>query len=103
VGVGADLNLVSTYVGELAPPARRGRITLYTFLVGILGQAVTPFVALALVPNFVIGWRILFFIGGAIAVAGLVLRTRLPESPRWQVGHGFEDRAEETVAHMERN
>ncbi len=103
VGVGADLNLVSTYVGELAPPSRRGRITLYTFVVGILGQAVTPFVALALVPTFTVGWRILFLIGGAIAVAGLVLRTRLPESPRWELGNGREDSAEETVARMERN
>src|SRR5699024_7645840 len=62
VGVGADLNLVSTYVGELAPPSRRGRISLYTFIVGIIGQAVTPFVALALVPKFEIGWRLLFVI-----------------------------------------
>src|SRR5699024_2516140 len=45
IGVGADLNLVSTYISELAPPARRGRITLWTFLVGILGQTVTPFIA----------------------------------------------------------
>src|SRR5699024_3392374 len=100
VGVGADLNLVSTYVGELAPPKRRGRITLYTFFVGILGQAVTPFVAFGLVPNFTFGWRILFVIGGAIAVAGLALRTRLPESPRWEVGNGHEDSAEATVARM---
>ncbi|HLQ86263.1 MAG TPA: MFS transporter [Salinisphaeraceae bacterium] len=46
-------------------------------------------------------WRILFFIGGAIAVAGLVLRTRLPESPRWQVGHGFEDGSYGTPATMD--
>src|SRR5699024_7034871 len=103
VGVGADLNLVSTYIGELAPPKRRGRITLYTFVVGILGQAVTPFVALALVPNFTFGWRILFVIGGIIAVDGLALRTRLPESPRWQVGNGYEDSAEATVERMEEN
>lgn len=103
VGVGADLNLVSTYISELAPPARRGRITLYTFFVGILGQAVTPFVALALVPNFEIGWRLLFAIGGLIAVAGLALRTQLPESPRWAVGHGKYDIAEKTVARMESN
>lgn len=31
LGVGADLNLVSTYISELAPPSRRGSITLYTF------------------------------------------------------------------------
>jgi MFS family permease len=103
MGVGADLNLVSTYIGELAPPKIRGRITLYTFVVGILGQAVSPFIALALVPNFTVGWRMLFVIGGIIASVGLVMRTRLPESPRWEVRHGYMDDAEETVARMERH
>lgn len=103
IGVGADLNLVSTYISELAPPARRGRITLYTFLLGILGQAVTPFIALALVPNFHSGWRILFAIGGLIAIAGLILRVRLPESPRWQVGHGEVEKAESTIEQMEQH
>ncbi|MBW7840479.1 MAG: MFS transporter [Chitinophagaceae bacterium] len=103
VGVGADLNLVSTYISELAPTSRRGRITLLTFLIGILGQTITPFVALALVPNYIIGWRLLFAIGGFIAVAGLILRVRLPESPRWEVHHGRMESAEKTIALMETN
>ena len=36
LGLGADLNLVSTYISEFAPPSVRGKITVYTFLVGIL-------------------------------------------------------------------
>lgn len=103
VGVGADLNLVSTYVSELAPTSRRGRITLLTFLIGILGQTITPFVALALVPHLETGWRLLFAIGGLIAVTGLILRVRLPESPRWEIHHGRSDRAEKTIAEMEKN
>ncbi|MCO6496740.1 MAG: MFS transporter [Chitinophagaceae bacterium] len=103
VGVGADLNLVSTYISEIAPTSRRGRLTLITFLIGILGQTVTPFVALALVPNYEIGWRLLFAIGGFIAVAGLILRVQLPESPRWQVHHGKLNAAEKTISQMEEN
>lgn len=103
VGVGADLNLVSTYISELAPTPRRGRITLLTFLIGILGQTVTPFVALALVPRMVIGWRLLFGIGGLIALAGLILRVRLPESPRWEIHHNRWDSAEKTISTMEEN
>jgi MFS family permease len=103
VGVGADLNLVSTYIGELAPPARRGRISLYTFVVGIIGQAVTPFIALGLVPNLHIGWRLLFIIGGVIAVIGLVMRFQLPESPRWEVNHERPEAAARTVERMERS
>jgi putative MFS transporter len=35
MGVGADLNLVSTYIGELSPARLRGRISVTTFLVGL--------------------------------------------------------------------
>lgn len=101
MGVGAGLNLVSTYIGELAPAERRGRISVFTFLIGILGQAVTPFVALALVPTSAIGWRLLFVIGGAVAVVGVGLQSRLPESPRWLVTHGRYDAAEKVVGRME--
>jgi MFS family permease len=102
MGVGADLNLVSTYIGELAPPNKRGHISVLTFLVGIVGQAVTPFIALALVPNFVIGWRVLFAIGGVIALIAIAVRSRLPESPRWLVLHGRLDDADTVVTRMEK-
>ncbi|HET9123476.1 MAG TPA: hypothetical protein VFN65_01175, partial [Solirubrobacteraceae bacterium] len=45
------LNLVSTYIGEMSPARLRGRISVLTFLVGIIGQAVTPLIALALIPS----------------------------------------------------
>ncbi len=89
MGVGADLNLVSTYLSELAPPSRRGRIANLTFLVGIIGQAITPFVALALVPNYSDGWRLLFVIGGVIATIGFAVRFEVRESPRWLALHGW--------------
>ena len=101
MGVGADLNLVSTYIGELSPPKIRGRMSVLTFFIGIIGQAVTPFIALALVPTYAIGWRLLFVIGGVIAVIALGARSQLPESPRWLVLHGKDDRADEIVTKME--
>ncbi len=102
MGVGADLNLVSTYIGELAPARLRGRISVTTFLVGIIGQAVTPFVALALIPDLHNGWRWLFIIGGVIAVIALAARFELPESPRWLALHGRIEEADELVSEMER-
>jgi MFS family permease len=101
MGVGADLNLVSTYVGELAPARLRGRISVTTFLVGIIGQAITPFVALALIPGLHNGWRWLFIIGGVIAVIALLARFELPESPRWLAQHGRLEEADELVGEME--
>lgn len=102
IGVGADLNLVSTYIGELAPARLRGRISVITFLVGIIGQAVTPLIALALIPSLHNGWRWLFIIGGVIAVIALVVRFELPESPRWLALHGRVDEADSLVSEMER-
>jgi len=101
MGVGAALNLASTYVGELAPSSQRGRISVTMFMIGILGQSVTPFVALALVPNFHIGWRLLFAIGALIGLAGVLFALRLPESPRWLIGHGRVKEAEDLVGSME--
>ncbi len=101
MGVGAALNLASTYVGELSPPSRRGRISVTMFMIGIIGQAVTPFVALALVPHFYIGWRILFAIGAFIGLAGVLFGMRLPESPRWLIQHGHLKKAEAMVGSME--
>jgi MFS family permease len=102
MGVGAALNLASTYVGELAPSSQRGRISVRMFMIGIMGQAITPFVALALVPNFHIGWRLLFAIGALIGLAGVLFARRLPESPRWLVEHGRFKEAEDLVESMER-
>jgi putative MFS transporter len=102
LGVGADLNLVSTYIGELSPARLRGRISVLTFLVGIIGQAVTPLIALALIPSLHNGWRWLFIIGGIIAVIALVARFELPESPRWLALHGRLEEADALVGEMER-
>ncbi len=103
LGLGADLNLVSSYLAEFAPPSQRGRLSVLTFLVGILGQAITPFVALYLVPTFYNGWRYLFLIGGIIAVIALILRFELPESPRWLATHGRIDEAWRVLERLEAN
>jgi MFS family permease len=95
MGVGAALNLATTYVGELAPSSQRGRISVRMFMIGIMGQAITPFVALALVPNFHIGWRLLFAIGALIGLAGVLFALRLPESPRWLIQHSRLKEAED--------
>ncbi|MFP6641812.1 MAG: MFS transporter, partial [Myxococcota bacterium] len=59
--------------------------------------AVVPFVALALVPNFDWGWRVLFVMG---ALGGLIIgftRRGLPPSIHWLVGEGRLDEAEATL------
>lgn len=102
LGLGADLNLMPAYIGEFSPAKRRGHMGEITFLMGIIGQAVTPFVALALVtPQDAAGWRWLFFIGGLIAVIAVILRAELPKSPRWLATHNKIDEAENVVSKLE--
>ncbi len=101
VGVGADLNLISTYVSELSPAARRGRVSMLTFLAGILGQSVLPLVALALTRTSSGDWRWLFVVGGVLALIALLVRLMLPESPRWLVQHGQVERARGLIERME--
>jgi MFS family permease len=104
LGLGADLNLIPAYIGEFAPAKRRGHMGEITFFLGILGQAVTPFIALALItPSDSAGWRWLFVIGGLIAVIAVILRSELPRSPRWLVTHGRIDKAEKIVDRLEKS
>lgn len=82
MGIGAEIAVISAYIGELAPAAVRGRYTSMANVFAMLGQGVVPLVALGLVPNFAWGWRAMFLIG---ALGGLTLFAFpwLPESPRW--------------------
>jgi len=102
VGVGAQIALASSYLGELSPAQMRGRFVSYSALWGGVALAAAPFIALALVGVPHLGWRILFALG---VLAALVLpfyqQRWLPESPRWLVLHRRTEDAERIVASME--
>ena len=53
-------------------------------------------------PTFTNGWRWMYAIGALLALVGIALRVKLPESPRWLVGRGRLDEADEVVTDMER-
>ena len=82
MGIGAEIAIVSTYIGELAPAAMRGRYTGIANIFSFVGLACVPIVALWLVPNYVWGWRGMFLIG-AVGILTLLAFPFLPESPRW--------------------
>jgi putative MFS transporter len=82
MGIGAEIAIVSTYIGELAPAAMRGRYTGLINIFSFVGLAFVPIVALFLVPNFDWGWRAMFLVGAAGAVT-IFAFPYLPESPRW--------------------
>jgi putative MFS transporter len=82
MGIGAEIAIVSTYVGELAPAPMRGRYTGWINVFSFAGLASVPLIALWLVPNFTWGWRVLYLVG-ALGLITLPMIAWLPESPRW--------------------
>jgi MFS transporter, putative metabolite:H+ symporter len=118
LGIGADLAIVNTYIGEMAPRHGRAKYTSLIFLFSAVGALVGVWLGLLLTTppapfprglpvalaskDFAWGWRLMYVIGGALAGIGLLLRFRLPESPRWLVMRGRMAEAETVVAEMER-
>lgn len=84
--VGGSTQIVPTYIAELAPPDKRGRLVTYfnvSIGVGILLAAIV-----GVAGEHVFDWR--WMIGVALVPSLLLLlgMTRLPASPRWLVENG---------------
>ncbi len=105
-GIGGEYAAVNATIQELIPARKRGFTDLVingSFWVGAALGAVGALVALdpAVVPPEY-GWRAAFFVGGAIGFVVLLLRRRIPESPRWLMTHGQPRAAEDVVEGIER-
>jgi MFS transporter, putative metabolite:H+ symporter len=117
IGIGADLAIVNTYINEMAPRQERARYTSLIFFFSALGAVAGIWLGLWLTtpptplplglpfalagPNFEYGWRIMYAIGGLLAVIGILLRFQLPESPRWLITRGRVEEAHQVVRMME--
>jgi MFS transporter, putative metabolite:H+ symporter len=119
IGIGADLAIVNTYIGEMAPRRSRATFTSLIFVMSALGALLGIWLGLFLTtpaapwpkglgfaqagPGFENGWRWMYAVGALLALVAIVLRVQLPESPRWLIGRGRMDEAEDVVADMERS
>jgi MFS family permease len=103
MGIGGEYAAINSAIDELIPARYRGRTDIAvngTYWAGaILGTLGTFILLNKLEPS--VGWRIAFLIGPVLGLIILVIRRHLPESPRWQVMHGREREAEETIAYIE--
>lgn len=112
IGIGLASALSPMYIAEVAPSHLRGRmvsLNQMTIVIGILAAQVVNLLIAENVPagasdafihaswNGQMGWRWMFFACGVPAAAFFLLAFTLPESPRWLVKAGKQDKAFPTL------
>jgi len=100
LGLGAENVVGYSIIAEFFPSKTRGRWAGMICTAVTLGLPVSAVMAWLLIPIF--GWRVMFILGGVGALIAWVLRTRLPESPRWLEIAGRGAEAEALVSSIER-
>jgi sugar porter (SP) family MFS transporter len=98
LAVGADSALATAYIVEFAPARRRGSLGIlqqWMITVGIFVSYLVALVTLKVAPQAAHGadWRIILGLGALPALVAVVLRGRMPESPRWLLHKGRLDDA----------
>jgi putative MFS transporter len=97
--IGAESSTVPPYLAELWPARIRGKLNGCVMAFFGLGIALSPIWALLIIPD--LGWRWALFLTAPFALLGAIMRTGLPESPRWLARMGREHEAEATTAQIE--
>ncbi|MBO0775222.1 MAG: MFS transporter [Actinobacteria bacterium] len=88
LGVGGDYPVSAVLMSEYANRRDRGRLVGLVFSTQALGLIVGPLIALALLgagTGTGTAWRVMLALGAVPAAAVVYLRTKMPESPRYQL------------------
>jgi MFS family permease len=105
LGIGGEYAAIHSAIDELTPAKYRGRVDIAiagTYWGGAMIAAGAQI--LLLDPNIIpidLGWRLSLVLGPLIGLSIWPLRKYIPESPRWQLSHGFAREAVETVDRIE--
>src|SRR3569623_1564951 len=105
LGIGGEYAASNSAIDELIPARVRGRVSLAINGSFWIGAALGALISLVLLDARVLGpqqgWRAGFLIGALLALAILLVRRDVPESPRWLVAHGRAEEAERILAVIE--
>jgi len=103
LGIGGEYAAINSAIVELIPARLRGRVNLAINGSFWFGAALGAAASLVLLDLFGPrdGWRAAFAAGGLLAIAIVLVRRHVPESPRWLMWHGHEAEARRVVAHIE--
>ena len=89
IGIGGEYGAINSAIEEFIPPLYRGRVDGFinaSWNVGAVVASAAAFAALGLLPTG--GWRVVFWFGAVVAIAVVLVRNTLPESPRWLAARG---------------
>src|SRR4051794_36504824 len=98
MSLGGEVSNASAYLGEIAPPAHRGRYSSFFYIStgsALLAASLMGVLLTSVLDNDQLeayGWRIAFFIGGLLGLIGMWLRRSLVETEQ------FEENAEKARA-----
>ncbi|MEU6646523.1 MFS transporter [Saccharomonospora sp. NPDC046836] len=94
LSLGGEVSNASAYLGEIAPPRRRGRFSSFFYistgsavlLASLLGFVLARTMDEAQLESW--GWRIPFLLGGVLGIIGLWLRSSLEETEHFKDNKG---------------
>jgi MFS family permease len=105
LGIGGEYSAMNSAINEFIPAKIRGMVDLAINGSYWLGAALGSVLALIFLrddwfwPQY--GWRFPFAIAGIVGISIIVMRFRLPESPRWLLLHGYTAEADKLVSQIE--
>ncbi len=105
MGIGGEYAAINSAVDELIPGKVRGTVDLFVNATFWVGATVGSIAAFLLLGGHGLpldkSWRLAFGIGGALGLGVLILRLKVPESPRWLMLRGKENEADHVVGQIE--
>ena len=95
MAIGAEYAVGSPLLAEFAPAERRGRLSAWLIASWYIGFLVSVLAGYVMLDVLGIGWRWIMASCAVPALITLILRSGMPESPRWLMSRGRRREARE--------